>query len=404
MGTSGLSGAEAAVTRVLVVLHYGLFGGPHNRFANIYAPLTEAGVSLTVLLPDEDGDAVDRFERASVPTLTLPLGRLRARLDPRLQLALLRDLRRDVRQLKGAIHKTRADAVLLAGLANPHAAIAGDQLGVPVVWQIVDSRVPSPARQVLMRSVRKRCDCAMFWGERIRSMHGGERLPMPNMLSNSPVDHARFRFSPQARRESRAAWSIPDEAPVVGSIANINPQKGIEYLIRAAPLILNQVPNAHFVIVGSKYSTHPEYAERLGREVEDLQIPAGRFHFLAPRPDVENALAAFDVKVISSVPASEGIPTTALEAMSVGVPVVTTDVGSVAEAVTDGETGFVVPPLSPPSIATRVVELLRDPHLRQRLGSSGRERAIARFGIQRCVDDHLKAFALARSYRDARTR
>jgi len=390
------------IHRALVVLHYGMYGGPANRYANLHAPLAAVGIDVTVLLPDEDGDAVDRFAARGVPVVTVPLGRLRARPDPRLQLNLLRELRGDIRRIKSVIRATGADAVLIAGLANPHGAIAGDHLGLPVVWQVVDSRVPAPARQVLMRSVRKRADCAMFWGERIRRMHGGEKLSIPTMLSNSPVDHTRFRFSRQARCECRAAWSIPSDAMVVGSIANVNPQKGIEYLIRAAPRILASRPDTHFVVVGSKYSTHSDYVARLDRELQDCAIPPTRFHFVGPQCDTESALAAFDVKVISSVPASEGIPTTALEAMAVGVPVVTTDVGSAAEAVIDQETGFVVPPLTPSAIADRVLELLRDEGLRRRLGAKGRRRAIARFGISRAVDDHLNAFEFARRNRERR--
>jgi glycosyltransferase involved in cell wall biosynthesis len=397
-----MSGGEPAVRRVLVVLHYGTFGGPHNRFANIHAPLAEAGVTLSVVLPDEDGDAAERYQRAGVPTVKIPLGRVRARLDPRLQLRLLKEFVSDVRRLEGLIKSEQADAVILAGLANPHAAIAADRLDVPVIWQIVDSRVPAPARQVLMRSVRKRSDCTMFWGERIRRMHGGDRLPMPTTLSNSPVDHDRFRFSEAARRQTRDEWGVPLDVPVVGSVANLNPQKGIEYLIRAAPAVLREIPDVHFVVAGTRYATHADYARRLERELAELGIPDERFRFVGSRADVENVLAAFDVKVISSVPASEGIPTTALEAMSVGVPVVTTDVGSAAEAVLDGQTGFVVPPLAEGAIAEKVIALLRDAPLRGQLGSAGRDRAIARFGIERSVEDHLEAFRLARSFRDAR--
>jgi len=397
-----MSGGEPAARRVLVVLHYGTFGGPHNRFANIHAPMAEAGVALTVVLPDEDGDAAERYERAGVPAVKIPLGRVRARLDPRLQLQLLREFVSDIRRLEGLINAQQADAVILAGLANPHAAIAADRLGVPVIWQIVDSRVPAPARQVLMRSVRKRSDCTMFWGERIRRMHGGDRLPMPTTLSNSPVNHSRFQFSEEARRLTRDEWGVPPDAPLVGSVANLNPQKGIEYLIRAAPPVLREIPDAHFVVVGTRYATHADYTQRLERELSELGVPNERFHFVGSRADVENVLAAFDVKVISSVPASEGIPTTALEAMSVGVPVVTTDVGSAAEAVIDGQTGFVVPPLAEGAIADKIIALLRDAPLRRRLGATGRERAIARFGIERSVKDHLEAFRLARSFRESR--
>ena len=144
----------------------------------------------------------------------------------------------------------------------------------------------------------------------------------------------------------RAELGIPAGAPLLGLVGNINPQKGVEHFVAAAELVARERPDAWFVVAGARMPTHAAYLQRL----EDQIGAAGlreRVLVLGERADVDAVLAALDVLLITSVPASEGIPTVALEAMATGVPVVTTDVGAAAEAVRDGVTGAVVRRSSP---------------------------------------------------------
>jgi hypothetical protein len=82
-------------------------------------------------------------------------------------------------------------------------------------------------------------------------------------------------------------------------------------------------------------------------EIHRSGVRQERFIFTGDRPDVENYYAITDVALVTSVTRSEGIPTTLVEAMSCGLPMVVTDVRAVREAVEDGVIGFVVPPLDP---------------------------------------------------------
>jgi glycosyltransferase involved in cell wall biosynthesis len=102
-----------------------------------------------------------------------------------------------------------------------------------------------------------------------------------------------------------------------------------------------------------------------------------------------------DVKLVTSVPRSEGTTTTAIEAMACGVPVIATDVGAVGEVVQDGVTGYLVTPNDPAAIAAKSLALLRDSGLRRDMGNAGRERAVKHFDIATCVGAHIEAFELA---------
>jgi glycosyltransferase involved in cell wall biosynthesis len=115
--------------------------------------------------------------------------------------------------------------------------------------------------------------------------------------------------------------------------------------------------------------------------------------FYDPQQRVPELMRAFDIFALTS--RIEGVPTTVMEAMATGLPVVTTDVGAVREVVAEGITGFVVRPADPQAIADAILRLIRDPSLRKSLGESGRERVLSRFSIDACAKAHLEAFGRA---------
>jgi glycosyltransferase involved in cell wall biosynthesis len=106
-----------------------------------------------------------------------------------------------------------------------------------------------------------------------------------------------------------------------------------------------------------------------------------RVELLGARVDIPELLARSDVFVLSS--RSEGFPVSILEAMAAGLPVVATDVGGVAEAVEDGETGFLVPAADTEALARALERLVSDADLRRRLGAAGRARALRLFDVPR---------------------
>ena len=388
--------------RVLAVIHYPTYGGPHNQVAGLDDALRRRGIETVALLPDEPGNAAGRLIDAGVETRTMPLARMRMSRDPALQLAMARRLRSDVARLRGAIRREDADLVLLPGLANPQAALAARLEGVPVVWQIVDTRVPGPARRALMAAVRGLADAVMFWGRALERTHVGDRpLDVPAFIAASPVDPARFAPSVEKRATVRAELGIPAEAPVLGLVGNLNPQKGLEHFVAAAERVARERPDAWFVVAGARMPTHAAYLAQVEAQIDAAGLRE-RVLVLGERDDVDAVLAALDLLLITSVPASEGIPTVALEAMAAGVPVVTTDVGAAAEAVLDGTTGAVVPPLDPDAIAAAALALLADEPGRAGQGRAGRERVLREFSLDRIAELHATAFGAARDRARAR--
>lgn len=386
---------------IVAVIQSPVFGGSHNRTLTIEPYLREAGWRTTVVLPDEPGDAADRLRDGGLEVVTLPLHRLRATRDPRVHLRLALSFPGEIGRLARLMRERDVDLVRVVGIVHPLGALAARRAGAAVVWEATDLSAPPALRRLAMPFVARLADAMLFNGRTLLEVHRRTAaLPMPHASYVPPVDLVRFAPDAERRERARAELGIAADELLIGTVANANPDKGLEYLVRAGALVARAEPRARFMVVGSTYPNHAAYAAALQDERRAAGLDAVRFAFAGPRRDPESLYAAFDIKVVSSV--SEGTTTTALEAMAMGLPVVATDVGAVHEVVQDGLTGLLVAAREPEALAGALLQLVRDPALRARLGAAGRERALKRFGAAGCAEIHLRLFEAALEHRDRR--
>jgi glycosyltransferase involved in cell wall biosynthesis len=390
---------------VLFVIHYPVYGGPHSQALLLARSLVRRGVEMTILLPDEPGNAADRLREAGVDVVTMPLHRLRATPHPAHQLRFLAGLRREVGAIRRLIGEKEIDVVQLGGLVNPHAAIAARLEDRPVVWQILDTRPPMALRRVMMPLVRRLSDMVMTTGRAVADVHpGAAHLGERLRPFYPPVQPEIFSAEHRDRDSARAQFGFASEDLVLVSVGNLNPQKGHENLLRAAALARRTRPEIKVLVAGAPHPTHRGYEEGLHRLAGELDLDLGEdLVFTGALCDVRPALAAADTFVLASVPRSEGAPTAIGEAMMMELPVVATDVGAVREVVDDGRTGFVVPPLDAQALAGAILRILGDPKTRASFGTQGRARAIERFSADECARVHLDAYEyVLRNRRSAR--
>jgi glycosyltransferase involved in cell wall biosynthesis len=179
-----------------------------------------------------------------------------------------------------------------------------------------------------------------------------------------------------------AQGSAPSLRPVIGTVAHLEREKGIDILLEAMVPIGRSHPDATLVIVGDG----PE-RDRIEEKARSL---GGRVRLLGHRDDVPSILPSFDVYVAPS--RKEALGTSILAAQAHGLPVVASWVGGTPEVVEDGRTGLLVSPESPEEVARAVARLLDDPPLRRRLGRAAREQVAAEYSTERMVSGTLEVY------------
>jgi glycosyltransferase involved in cell wall biosynthesis len=193
------------------------------------------------------------------------------------------------------------------------------------------------------------------------------------------VDPARIPARPPTRDAALAAeLGLPPDAPVIGIVAVLRPEKDHATLLRAVRLVVDELPGAKLLVVGDG----PERA-RLEALTAELGL-AGSVVFAGTRSDVPAVLGLLDVVALSSYTV-ECFPMALLEAMAAGLPAVGTAVGGVPEMVEDGVTGHVVPARDPHALAIALVKLLSDAQRAAAMGRAGRDRVRTRFTLDRSV-------------------
>ena len=117
-------------------------------------------------------------------------------------------------------------------------------------------------------------------------------------------------------------------------------------------------------------------------------------HYLGHQDNIRHILSQSDIFVLPSY--REGLPRTTMEAMSMGLPIITTDVVGCRETVENGVNGFIVPPKDSLALAEAIGQLLKDANLRQTMGKESRLKAVRAFDIATIVDKHLEVYGLQR--------
>ena len=329
------------------------FGGAENALATLLGALA-APIRVTVVANDRAVAERLAESRANVNVLLVPA--VRGKRDVR---AIWR-LRREIRRLRPDIFQANLRHPWSCQYGLVAALLSRGSLVVAVEHYPVAASAALQRR--LKRRVSRRLAAHVAVGERTaRSIEALAGLPpgsvrtIHNGVPGDPV-------APAPR---------VTDGPLVAAAGRLVGHKAFDVLLRA----IAELEDASLVLAGDG----PERAA-LERLAHELGLGA-RAHFVGWRDDARPLLAAADVVALSST--SEGFPLVALEAMALGKPVVTTDAGSVSEAVSDGETGFVVPIGDAKALASGLRRLFDDPQLAQKLGARGRDRAEALFTPER---------------------
>jgi glycosyltransferase involved in cell wall biosynthesis len=183
------------------------------------------------------------------------------------------------------------------------------------------------------------------------------------------------------KEESRRRFHLPADVPVILFVGRLTRIKRVDRLIEAVTKVHEQLPTAVLAIAGEG---------DLLSEAKELAAPLGQaIRFLGWQSDLSVVYPLADVVVLTSD--NEGMPVTLIEASMLGIPCVTTDVGSAREVVLDQQTGRVVTP-DAKALANALVEILSDTARLAQFGSNARQHAEESFGSSRLIDDYAEIY------------
>jgi len=226
-------------------------------------------------------------------------------------------------------------------------------------------------------------ECFVAASNAIRQMLIGDGIDPSRVVTvYEGIDLHRVQAEPAANIHAEL-W-LPTHAPIVGAVAALTQEKGHRYLIEAAALVVREVPDARFVILGEG-----ELRPSLERQIRELHLDK---HVLLPgfRADILSFIKSFDVFVMSSL--FEGLGTSLLDAMALSKPTVASDTGGIPEVVAHGETGLLVPPRDAKELAAAISKLLKDPDRRERMGRAGLDRVRRLFSAEEMVEKTLAVY------------
>lgn len=377
-----ISSRQDQKSRVLLVITRLTVGGDTNVVLDIASHFhshPEFEASLVVgPVPGNETDLTDLAYDRGIPTTVIPS--LVNRINPVQNLAAVRQLRSIIVRGKYDIVHTHSS---VAGIVGRLAAVA---VGVPVIvhhvhgWGLREDM--SPGMRVLYITLER--ICARFTSRMIAvseptiqkglDLHICPRERFALIYNGIHLD----KFSRQVdRARVLAGLGLDPECKVVGMIGRLDKQKNPLDFIRAADVVAIHYPNVQFLIAGDG-CLRPD-CERL---IQELGL-RGKFFLLGFRNDIDQILPAINVAALSSL--WEGLPVVFQEAMSAGKPIVANNVDGVSDVVIEGETGYLVTPHRPEEMAERILRLLNNDELSNRLGSTARQNS-SMFSSERMVE------------------
>lgn len=399
--------------RILYLHHASNRSGATVSLGVMARAAISAGYSANVALARPTDEVREYFESLELETLDAPniglflhttggWARLSNPLDVgRVVLSAAR-IRRSNRAVAEVIAQTRPDLVHLNSVVLAPAAIGVRRMGLPLLWQIRESVARGHIglrRRVLASMLRTLPNATLFLSDADREAAGGghNARVIPNWSSFPSA------ITSKARAETRRRLGVGEDAPLIVFLGGLSLIKGVVPLARALEQLATTHPGVRTVVTGV-HAPSRRWRARLARWVLPklgAATPSQRARFALMRlgdavlllpwvAEPQSLITAADVLVFPSIEPHFARPV--VEAMTVGVPVVGSDLAGVRELINDGRTGWLVPPGDSEELACTLREVLDSPSERARRADAARLEAVRRFSEDRCLPQILALY------------
>ncbi|MCL5291374.1 MAG: glycosyltransferase family 4 protein [Actinobacteria bacterium] len=363
---------------LLIASDSGLGGGERNLL-DIASHLSKLEEYQTHVILPREGRLADELSKLNATIAFIPMGTI-------LNLISVFSIRHFIRNNAiSLIHAHGSRAAWYARLAN----LSG--FSIPLIYTIHGLHYPHYRSKVkkwmfilgerLLRSSTNRFICVCK-ADLEKGLLLGVVEPDKATVIYNGIDTAKSLDS-YSGDEVHKLVSIAKDRKIIVNIGRLHKQKGHGALLEAAKLVIKRRPDSLFLVVGDG-----EEKQALLSKKKELNLTDDNFILVGEKSDTDFYLCLANVFVMSSL--WEGLPYAILEAMSFEKPVVSTDVDGIPEAVIDKETGLLVPPGNPASLAEALLYMLDNPEFAARCGTKGFSRVKERF----TVEDMLKRIML----------
>jgi glycosyltransferase involved in cell wall biosynthesis len=216
---------------------------------------------------------------------------------------------------------------------------------------------------------------------------------------HNAVDTNFFKFDEVRAKMFREKLGIQNE-PLLLYVGRIVPEKGLDKLIKAMPLILSKFPTAKLLIIGPKgdfSGERSQYFSYISHMIKSLKIENSVIYLGSlPSHELVGAYSAADVCIVPSI-WNEPFGLVVLEAMACSKPVVAFNVGGIPEIISNGVDGFLVPRGDVKELASKILFLLEHPEIRIEMGRNARKKVEREFSYKRLAVSLLEEVYLLKS-------
>lgn len=360
--------------RVLHIITDTNIGGAGRYLLNLLSQPAFEGLEVLVACPH--GELGKRMDAMGLRRL--PISGRDVSLSPRL-----------TRELGGLMKEHSPDIV------HTHSSLSGRIAArlrrIPVVYtkhnlvRIPDEKGIVPPRAGGARRLFNRISADLLSCRVIAVSKGVERELAESGLRPAMIDTIPngIDLTPYVPRQKRNTGE-DRRGFLIGTVARLHRQKALDVMLEAFKLVLASEPTARFVIGGSG-----PLEDEVRAKIAELRLEA-YVRMAGFVTDVPGFLRALDIYALSSD--YEGLPLAVLEAMAAGLPIASTAVGGVPEAVVDGQNGILVPPRQPKALAHAIVRLLVDPDMAEKMGRESRRRAEELFDAKVMADKTAQVY------------
>jgi len=340
--------------------------------------LKARGVSVHAAVPA--GPLSHALRAAGVPLRTIPAVRLRRGLHPRALVEAVRFVGA-LPALARAIRIVNPDLIHANGLTPTLLAVNVRQRH-PVLWHVRDLVMRVSAVHYLSRRVTCIVGISESVAEHLTEMVPSFLLRKVRLIRNG-IDTA--HFLPGDRAAARRTFELPADAPLVGMVAHLVPWKRHGFFLDIAAAIHRLRPDVRFVIAGRDlFHDHARLRAKLEAQMASTGL-SGSITWVRELDDIAPLLPALDVLVHPA--GAEPFGRVLCEAMATGIPVVAVNNAGPSGIVTNGQTGYLVPPGDPEIFARQTLRLLNNPENTRAMGVAARQHVVANFDMTRTATE-----------------